>query len=157
VMLARENLLQGSPIVSDAAPLNDIVLALLEAGVEVHALRDPTRGGLAATLNEIAGQSQTAIEIREGLIPVRPAVAAVCEALGLDPLTVANEGKMVIIIAPEDADRALELIRGRRYGQEARIIGEVLPGPAGRVQVRTVLGTSRLLEMPSGELLPRIC
>ncbi|MBM4287036.1 MAG: hydrogenase expression/formation protein HypE [Deltaproteobacteria bacterium] len=157
VMLARENLLQGSPIVSDAAPLNDIVLALLEAGVEVHALRDPTRGGLAATLNEIAGQSQTAIEIQEGLIPVRPAVAAVCEALGLDPLTVANEGKMVIIIAPEDADRALELIRGRRYGQEARIIGEVLPGPAGRVQVRTVLGTSRLLEMPSGELLPRIC
>jgi hydrogenase expression/formation protein HypE len=157
VMLAREKLLTGENIVSDAAPLTDIVLNLLEAGVEVHSLRDPTRGGLAATLNEIAGQSRTAVEIRETQVPIQPAVAAACEALGLDPFTVANEGKMVVVVAPQDADRALKLIRGCRYGQEAQIIGEVKDGPAGRVQVRTVFGTARLLEMPSGELLPRIC
>ena len=157
VMLAREKLLTGENIVSDAAPLTDIVLNLLAAGVEIHALRDPTRGGLAATLNEIAGQSRTAMEIRETQVPIQPAVAAACEALGLDPFTVANEGKMVVVVAPQDADRALKLIRGCRYGQEAQIIGEVKDGPAGRVQVRTVFGTARLLEMPSGELLPRIC
>ncbi len=157
VMLARENLLTGVAIVSDAAPLTDIVLNLLEAGVEVHALRDPTRGGLAATLNEIAGQSQTAMEIQETQVPIQPAVAAACEALGLDPFTVANEGKMVVVVAAGEAERALKLIRTSRYGQEAQIIGEVREGPAGRVQVRTVLGTARLLEMPSGELLPRIC
>ena len=156
-MLAREKFLTGENIVSDAAPLTDIVLNLLAAGVEIHALRDPTRGGLAATLNEIAGQSQTAMEIQETQVPIQPAVAAACEALGLDPFTVANEGKMVVVVAPQDADRALKLIRGCRYGQEAQIIGEVKDGPAGRVQVRTVLGTARLLEMPSGELLPRIC
>jgi hydrogenase expression/formation protein HypE len=157
VMLAREKLLTGANIVSDAAPLTDIVLNLLAAGVEIHSLRDPTRGGLAATLNEIAGQSRTAVEIRETQVPIQPAVAAACEALGLDPFTVANEGKMVVVVAPQDADRALKLIRGCRYGQEAQIIGEVKDGPAGRVQVRTVFGTARLLEMPSGELLPRIC
>ena len=155
VMLAREKLLGGDNIVSDAAPFTDIIMNLLEAGVEVHALRDPTRGGLAATLNEIAGQSQTAMEIRETQVPIQPAVAAACEALGLDPFTVANEGKMVIVVAADEAARALKLIHASRYGQEARIIGEVKDAPAGRVQVRTVLGTARLLEMPSGELLPR--
>ncbi len=157
VMLAREKLLGGGNIVSDAAPLTDIIMNLLEAGVEVHTLRDPTRGGLAATLNEIAGQSQTAMEIQETQVPIQPAVAAACEALGLDPFTVANEGKMVIVVAAGEAARALKLIHTSRYGQEARIIGEVKDAPAGRVQVRTVLGTARLLEMPSGELLPRIC
>lgn len=157
VMLAREKLLAGTNIVSDAAPLTDIVLNLLAAGLDVHALRDPTRGGLAATLNEIAGQSQRAIEIQEDQVPIQPAVAAACEALGLDPLTVANEGKMVVVVAPQDAERALAIIHASRYGQDARIIGEVKEAPAGRVQVRTSLGTARLLEMPSGELLPRIC
>jgi hydrogenase expression/formation protein HypE len=157
VMLAREKLLAGENIVSDAAPLTDIVLNLIEAGIEIHTLRDPTRGGLAATLNEIAIQSQTAIEIQEVLVPVQPAVAAACEALGLDPFTVANEGKMVVVVAPRDAERARRLIQASRYGQEAQVIGEVKDSPAGRVQVRTVLGTARLLEMPSGELLPRIC
>ena len=157
VMLARENLLGAAPIVSDAAPLTEIVLNLINARVAVHALRDPTRGGLAATLNEIAAQSQTAIEIQEEQIPVQPAVAAACEALGLDPLTVANEGKMVVIVPPAEVDRALAIIRKSRYGQGAVAIGTVLPGPAGRVQVRTAFGTARLLEMPTGELLPRIC
>ncbi|MGQ9920957.1 MAG: hydrogenase expression/formation protein HypE [Desulfobacca sp.] len=157
VMLAREQLLASAPIVSDAAPLTEIVLNLIEAGVELHALRDPTRGGLAATLNEIAGQSQVAIEIEEGQVPLRPAVAAACEALGLDPFTVANEGKMVIIVPPAATDQALAIIRQSRYGEEAAAIGTVLAGPSGRVQVRTIFGTARLLEMPAGELLPRIC
>ena len=157
VMLAREKLLTGAPIVSDAAPLTEIVLNLLESGIEVHALRDPTRGGLAATLNEIAAQSKLTLEIQEANIPIQPAVAAACEALGLDPLTVANEGKMVVVVAPADAGRALQIIKTSRYGQSAQVIGEAKEGPAGRVQVRTVLGTARLLEMPAGELLPRIC
>jgi hydrogenase expression/formation protein HypE len=157
VLLAREKLLVGVDIRSDAAPLTDMVLNLLAAGVEVHTLRDPTRGGLAATLNEIAVQSQTAMEIQETQVPVQPAVAAACEALGLDPFTVANEGKLVVVVAPQDAQRALAVIHGSRYGQAARIIGQVNQAPPGRVQVRTSLGTARLLEMPSGELLPRIC
>lgn len=157
VMLAREKLLAGPNIFSDAAPLTEIVMNLLDAGLEVHSLRDPTRGGLAATLNELAGQSRLAIEIQEALVPVQPAVAAACEALGLDPFTVANEGKMVVVVSPRDAEQALRVIRASRYGQGARIIGEVKDGPAGRVQIRTTLGTARLLEMPSGELLPRIC
>lgn len=156
VMLAREKLLTGAPIVSDAAPLTEIVLNLLESGVDVHALRDPTRGGLAATLNEIAAQSQATLEIQEAHIPVHPAVAAACEALGLDPLTVANEGKMVVVVAPADAARALQIIQTSRYGQAARVIGTVQAGPA-RVQLRTTLGTARILDMPAGELLPRIC
>jgi len=156
-MLARDKLLTGADIVSDAAPLTEIVLNLLKAKVALHTLRDPTRGGLAATLNEIAGQSQVAIEIQEDRVPVQPAVTAACEALGLDPLTVANEGKMVVVVAASDAQQALQVIQASRYGQGAQIIGAVKEGPAGRVQVRTIFGTARLLEMPSGELLPRIC
>ena len=125
VMLAREKLLDGEAIASDAAPLSEIVLKLLEADCAVHAMRDPTRGGIAGSLNEIARQSQVSMEITETLIPVKPAVAAACEALGLDVFKVANEGKMLIIVAPEDASRALDLIQGSRYGAEARIIGEV--------------------------------
>lgn len=157
VMLARENLLSGMSIASDAAPLTDIVLNLVSAGLTLHALRDPTRGGLAATLNEIAAQSQTAIEIQEDQIPIQPAVAAACEALGLDPLTVANEGKMLIFLPQDEAKQALEIIRSSRYGENAAQIGLVRDAPPGRVQVRTAFGTARLLEMPAGELLPRIC
>ncbi len=157
VMLAREKLLDGEAIASDAAPLTGLVLNLLEAGIEVHTMRDPTRGGIASALNEIARQSQVAMEIEEARVKVSPAVAAACEALGLDVFKVANEGKMLIIVAPGDADRALALVRQSPYGREARLIGRVSAGPAGRVQVRTVIGTSRLLDPPSGDLLPRIC
>ncbi|MCL4503131.1 MAG: AIR synthase-related protein, partial [Deltaproteobacteria bacterium] len=158
VMLAREKLLEGGEaIASDAAPLSGIVLKLLEAGCALHAMRDPTRGGIAGSLNEIARQSQVSMEISETLIPVKPAVAAACEALGLDVFKVANEGKMLIIVAPEDASRALSLIQESRYGSEARIIGEVKDKPAGRVTVRTSIGTSRILDPPAGDLLPRIC
>ncbi len=157
VMLAREKLLDGEAIASDAAPLTDLVLPLLDQGCQVHAMRDPTRGGIASSLNEIARQSQVSMEIEEALIPVKPAVAAACEALGLDVFKVANEGKMLIIVSPEDASRALALVRESRYGGEAAIIGTVGSGPPGRVQVRTVIGTARILDPPSGDLLPRIC
>jgi len=157
VMLAREGLLEGAALKSDVAPLTELIIQLLEAGLEVHAMRDPTRGGIAAALNEIARQSGVSMEIREDEVPVNPGVAAVCEALGLDAFMVANEGKMLIFVAPWDADRALALVRQNPYGREARIIGEVRSGPAGRVTVRTVIGTARILDAPSGELLPRIC
>jgi len=157
VMLAREKLLAGEDIVSDTAPLTELVLNLLDAGLPVHAMRDPTRGGVAAAVNEIARQARVLVEIDETHIPVKPGVAAACEALGLEVLQVANEGKMLLFVAPEAADQALDLIRASRYGGDARIIGTVKPKPPGRVHLRTGLGTTRLLDPPTGELLPRIC
>jgi hydrogenase expression/formation protein HypE len=157
VMLTREKLLEGENITSDAAPLTEIVLNLLNDNLPVHAMRDPTRGGVAAALNEIARQSQVALEIDEALIPVSPGVSAACEALGLDVLQVANEGKMLIFVAPEAAETALTIIRASRYGQNAQIIGTAKPTPPGRVHLRTQIGTSRILDPPTGELLPRIC
>ncbi|HZE21274.1 MAG TPA: hydrogenase expression/formation protein HypE [Desulfobaccales bacterium] len=157
VMLAREKLLEGEAIASDTAPLTGMVLNLLEAGCEVHAMRDPTRGGIAAALNEIARQSRVAMEIDESRVPLHAAVAAACEALGLDAFTVANEGKMLIFVAPAEAERALEVVQRSPYGEAARIIGRVKEAPSGRVQVRTVIGTARILDPPSGDLLPRIC
>ena len=157
VMLARERLLEGGSVESDAAPLTDIIMSLLDAGCEIHAMRDPTRGGIAASLNEIGRQSQVSIEIEEGAVPVKPGVAAACEALGLDAFQVANEGKMLIFVPAGEADAALAIVRKSRYGKEGRIIGKVGKSPPGRVQVRTTIGTARMLDMPSGELLPRIC
>lgn len=157
VMLAREDLLSGDAVASDTAPLTDIVMSLIDSGCEVRAMRDPTRGGIASALNEIARQSGVCIRIEETAVPVKPPVAAACEALGLDPLQMANEGKMLVFAAAPDAERALSVVRACRYGEEARIIGEVTPGPAGRVTARTSFGTYRIVDMPSGELLPRIC
>ncbi len=157
VMLAREGLLETEAIASDAAPLTEIVTNLIDAGCEIHAMRDPTRGGIGSALNEIARQSAVATEIDECAVAVKPPVAAVCEALGIDPFYVANEGKMLIIVAAPDAERALEVVRKSQYGHKAVLVGEVRSGPPGRVQVRTLVGTSRILSPPSGELLPRIC
>jgi hydrogenase expression/formation protein HypE len=157
VMLARENLLKGEGIESDVAPLTELIVNLLEADCEIHAMRDPTRGGIAAALNEIARQSQVMLEIDEAQIPVKPGVAAVCEALGLEVFQVANEGKMLIFVTPQDATKVLAVVRQNHYGRDARLIGEVKPFPAGRVQVRTSIGTCRILDPPSGDLLPRIC
>lgn len=157
VMLARENLLTGEDIKSDTAPLTELVLKILNANLPVHAMRDPTRGGVAAALNEIARQARVLVEIDEASIPVKPGVAAACEALGLDVLQVANEGKMLIFVAPQAANAALNLIRASRYGREAQLIGTVKQKPPGRVHLRTGLGTTRLLDPPTGELLPRIC
>ncbi|HEX9675683.1 MAG TPA: AIR synthase-related protein, partial [Anaerolineales bacterium] len=130
---------------------------LFASGAEVHVLRDPTRGGLATTLNEIAGQSGLCLQLDEGAIPVRPAVQAACEMLGFDPLHVANEGKLVALVRGADAPAALQAMRSAPYGGEACLIGEALPEPAGRVLLRTVIGGLRVVDTLSGEMLPRIC
>jgi hydrogenase expression/formation protein HypE len=131
---------------------------MLEAGGDdVHTLHDPTRAGLAAALNEIAETAGVAMEVSEREFPRDTGVDGACDILGLDPLQVANEGKLVAIVAPEKAKKVLATMRAHKYGTESAIIGEVLEGPAGRVTLRTVLGTRRIVDPPSGELLPRIC
>lgn len=157
IMVAREGLGFAGKIESDAAPLNGLAATLHGLGPALRSLRDPTRGGAAAALNEIAAQSGVAIEIDEDAVPVHPPVRVACELLGIDPLYVANEGKLLAIVAPEAADAALAAWRAHPLGAEAVRLGQVLEGPAGRVQVRTAFGTSRLLDRPLGEQLPRIC
>jgi hydrogenase expression/formation protein HypE len=124
---------------------------------EIHVLRDPTRGGVATTLNEIARQSNVGITLYEQSIPVRPAVRAACEMLGFDPLYVANEGKLIAIVGRAGADRVLDLMHNTRYGEEAVIVGEVQAEPKNRVLMKTAIGSHRLVDVLMGELLPRIC
>ena len=157
IMTQREGLRFESPLRSDCTPLNDLVAALLASGADIHVLRDPTRGGLATTLNELADSSGLSIEIDEVSVPVHEAVCAASELLGLDPLYVANEGKMIVIAPEAQAEALLATMRAHPDGAEAAIIGRVGEGPAGRVVLRTVLGTHRLLDMLAGEQLPRIC
>jgi len=156
VLSRREGLEFESPIMSDCAPLNRLVAAVLAAAPELHVLRDPTRGGLATALNEIARQSRVDMEIQEGSVPVRPAVAVACELLGLDPLYVANEGKMIVIAPPEQAEAALSALQSDELGAGATRIGTVTEGQ-GRVLLRTALGTRRILDRHVGDQLPRIC
>jgi hydrogenase expression/formation protein HypE len=157
VLSARGELGFEADVRSDVAPLNHLVAAMLEAGEHVHVLRDPTRGGLATTLNEIARQSQVGIVLDESSIPVRPAVRAACEMLGFDPLYVANEGKLVAVVGREDAGRVLAAMRATRYGEEAVIVGEVRSEPQRRVLVKTAIGSQRVIDVLMGEMLPRIC
>ena len=157
VLSQREGLSFGTQLKSDCAPLAGMVADMLKASHNIHCLRDPTRGGLATTLNELAKQSKVSIRIEEEKIPVCEAVTAACEMLGFDPLYVANEGKMVAIVAPEDADKALVAMRGNKYGKDAAIIGEVTKDRPGRVVMKTCLGASRIVDMLTGDLLPRIC
>lgn len=158
VLSAREDLGFASDIVSDSRPLHRLVRTMLDAGGSaVHALRDPTRGGVASALNELAVASGVFVELDESTLPVSPQVAAACELLGLDPLHVANEGCLIAMVAPESADRVLSVMRRRPEGAAARAIGRVTDGPAGRVTVRTLVGSSRVLDMLVGEQLPRIC
>jgi hydrogenase expression/formation protein HypE len=157
IMSKREGLQFETPVISDCAPLNHLIAQVLQYSHNVHCLRDPTRGGLAATLNEIAQQSSVGIEIEEATIPVDRTVRGACEMLGLDPLYIANEGKMVIIVAPEEASIALDVIRMNCFGQKSALIGEVVAGHPGRVKMKTNLGASRFVDVPMGELLPRIC
>jgi hydrogenase expression/formation protein HypE len=157
VLDARGELGFQSTVESDIAPLNHLIEAMLEASHQVHVLRDPTRGGLATTLNEIATQSNVGILLKEETIPVHPEVNAACEMLGFDPLYVANEGKLVAIVAPDDAESVLKAMRATRYGEEAVIVGEVTAEPRGRVLLRTALGSTRIVDMLAGEMLPRIC
>ncbi len=157
VLAVREGLELQSDIVSDCAPLNGLVAELLAEGEAIHVLRDPTRGGVATTLKEIALQSQVGVTIFEKALPFNDAVRGVCAILGLDPLYVANEGKLVAFVAPQAADRVLERMRSHPVGRKAAIIGEVTAESAGRVQMETVVGGMRGVEMLAGEQLPRIC
>jgi len=157
VLAARGELGFEADVQSDVAPLNHMIQALLEAAPNTHVLRDPTRGGLATTLNEIAQQSEVCLLIEEQAIPIRPAVQAACEMLGFDPLYIANEGKLVAIVPAEEAEAALEAMRRTPYGTMAARIGRVESSPARRVLLRTTIGTTRVVETLSGELLPRIC
>ncbi len=157
VMSRREGLRFESEIVSDVAPLWPMVRALLEALPEIHSLRDPTRGGLTAALCDIAQASKVAVRIRETAVPVNPAVRGACGLLGLDPLGVANEGKAVVVLPAKYADQALHLLRAMPLGREAAVIGEVIASPAGVALLRTTIGGERILTVPVGEDLPRIC
>ncbi|MHC4876438.1 MAG: hydrogenase expression/formation protein HypE [Planctomycetota bacterium] len=157
IMSVREGLEFEAEISSDTAALSGLVKRLLDAGLEVHSLRDPTRGGLAATLCEIAAASNVGIEISDECIPIEPAVASACEILGLDPLHVANEGKLVAFVAEQDAERALALMQSDPLGQRAAMIGRVTDKYRGLVASRTAIGATRVITPSVGEQLPRIC
>ncbi len=157
VLAARGELGFEADVSSDIAPLNHLVATMLETSSQIHVLRDPTRGGIASTLNEIARQSQVSILLEETTIPVRPSVQPACEMLGFDPLYIANEGKLLAIVGGDDAEKVLGAMRATRYGEEAVIIGQVQVEPAGRVLLKTAIGTTRIVDMLAGELLPRIC
>jgi len=157
VLSMREGLSFEAPVQSDSAPLNGLVADMMAVSDQIHAMRDPTRGGLATTLNEIALQSDVGIELKEEQIPLREGVTGACELLGLDPLYLANEGKLIAFVAPDDADKVLDCIKAHPYGKEGAIIGRVVAENRGRVFMKTGIGGTRILDMLAGEQLPRIC
>ena len=157
IMSLRENLTFETTIESDSQSLHDLVAAMVEVVPDIHCLRDPTRGGLSATLNEIAQQAQVGMQIYETEIPVKPQVKAACEFLGLDPLFVANEGKLVAFCPPEKAEQLLAAMRAHPKGHDAAIIGEVMEDELQFVQMKTAFGGSRMVDWINGEQLPRIC
>ena len=157
VLCQREGLAFETEILSDSAPLHDMVARILDICPNLHVLRDPTRGGLATTLNEIAQQSRVGIRLFEEMLPIREDVAGACEMLGLDPLYVANEGKLIAIMPAEYAESVLRCIRSHPLGANAMCIGEVTDAEPGRVFLRTRIGGHRLIDMLRGEQLPRIC
>lgn len=158
ILSQREGLGFEAQVQSDTAPLNHITEALLTAlGEQVHVLRDPTRGGLATTLNEIAAQSKVSIEINEQAVPIHPAVASACEFLGLDPLYIANEGKLIVIVEEDVAQEALSIIRSCKYGENAAVIGRVSSEQPGFVSMKTAIGGKRLVDWLNSDPLPRIC
>lgn len=156
VMLARSGMMQGG-LRSDCAALNGLCETLLASGVKVRVLRDPTRGGAATTLNEFIEGTALGIELDERLIPVSPGVQAACGMLGLDPLYCANEGKLLAVVAPEDAERAAEIMRGTEAGRNAAVIGEVTEDHPGKLVMNTSFGGRRILQKLTGAQLPRIC
>jgi hydrogenase expression/formation protein HypE len=157
ILTQREGLTFESGLTSDTAPLNEMVSQMLSASRNIHVLRDPTRGGVGTALNEIAEKSQVGIKIFEERIPLRKEVAAACELLGFDPLYLANEGKLLAFVAPQDTEAVLAAIRANPFGQYAAVIGEVVAGHAGQVIMETRIGGSRIVDMLTGEQLPRIC
>jgi len=157
IMPVREGLQFESEIKSDTAPLNGMVAEMLAVTQEIHCLRDATRGGLSAVLNELAGASKVGIEFEEEKVPVGPAVSAACEMLGLDPFYIANEGKLVAFVPEAQAEEILAVMKNNEYGKEAAIIGHVTEEHPGMVVAKTAIGSSRVVDLPAGELLPRIC
>ncbi len=157
IMSVREGLAFESEIKSDSAPLNGMIAAMLQTTPDIHCLRDATRGGLAAVLNELAAASRVGIEFDETRVPVDMAVQSACEMLGLDVYQVANEGKLVAIVPAAHAESVLEAMRADPYGGQAAIIGEVVADHPGAVLARTRIGAKRIVDLPTGELLPRIC
>jgi hydrogenase expression/formation protein HypE len=157
VLSCRAGLEFGTTVRSDTAPLNGLVAAILATGADVHVLRDPTRGGVAASLNEIAADAAVGITLDERDLPIPAAVRDACGLLGLDPLYVANEGKLLAFVAPQDADRVLAALRSHEYGRAATVIGRCVGEHPGMVVARTALGGTRVIDLPLGEQLPRIC
>lgn len=157
VMLARGDLAIEADIASDTAPVNGAVEALLAAAPSTRWLRDPTRGGVGTSANELARATGLGVVLEETALPVRPAVAGACELLGIDPLYVANEGKFLAVVAPEEADAGLAALRGHPLGADAVAVGEITAEPAGTVVLRTAFGSTRIVDMLVGDPLPRIC
>jgi len=157
VLGARGDLGFETSLQSDVAPLNHIITTILDCSDQVRVLRDPTRGGVASALNEIANQSDVGIILNEDTVPVQSEVAAACEILGFDPLYIANEGKFIVIVGPEDVDIVLETLHNHKYGKGACAIGEVIDKPQGRVLMKTAIGGTRVVDVLAGEMLPRIC
>lgn len=157
ILAGRHGLELPDTVRTDCAPLNKLVRAMLEAAPDIAVLRDPTRGGLAAVLNEIAGASGTGILIDEEALPIRPEVQGICDILGFDPLCLANEGKVVAFVPADREHAVLEAMRANPYGREARTIGEVVAEAVGQVGLRTSIGGIRVVDMPLGNLVPRIC
>ncbi len=157
ILSAREGLKFESDLKTDSAPLNHMVKSILDAGCDIHVLRDPTRGGLGTTLNEIAAGSHAGITLFESALPVKGAVKGVCELLGFDPLYIANEGKLVALVPENHAARVLEIIQADQFGKDAAIIGEVTDRHPGKVFLETAIGGRRMVDMLTGEQLPRIC
>jgi hydrogenase expression/formation protein HypE len=157
IIQARENLSLTSDILSDSAPLNDLIADILQASPNVHCMRDATRGGLGAILAEIAKSAQVRIDIDEKSIPIQENVRGICEILGFDPLFLANEGKMILFCPKSDADEVLTIMRNHKHGQNAAVIGMVSDIGKGRVVLKTCIGGERIVDLPTGELVPRIC
>ncbi len=157
ILAQREGLEFESRIASDSAALHTLTAAMLKVSSEIRCMRDPTRGGLSSALNEIAAQSKVGIELDESAIQVREEVKGACEMLGLDPLYVANEGKLIAIVDPGVADRVLAAMRSHRFGGQAQMIGKVTAKNSGLVTMKTQLGTTRIVDMLAGDQLPRIC
>jgi hydrogenase expression/formation protein HypE len=157
ILTQREGLSFESDLKSDSAPLNHLVEKMLAVCPDIHVLRDPTRGGVGTTLNEIAQQSKTGLRLREADLPVRPAVSGACDLLGFDPLYVANEGKLLAFVPADAAAAVLSAMREDVNGREACLIGEVVDDHPGRVYMETRIGGERMVDMLTGEQLPRIC
>ncbi len=157
IMSVREGLSFETELVSDSAPLHTLIADMLAVTREIHCLRDATRGGVAAVLTELAEKSQVGFVLEESVLPIRPAVMAACEMLGMDPLYVANEGKIVAVVPADQAEAVLAAMRRNQYGQDAAIIGRVVEDHPGMVLAQTGIGGRRVVDMPLGEILPRIC